>query len=234
VLTEESVRAVLAGFDRTTEDRPDLRAAAVAITLVTTGGSSGVTTGGSSGGGTDGGGVDRRSDGGTVQVLLTRRAPKLRTHAGQWALPGGRVDAGESVVTAARRELAEELGLELPEAAVLGRLDDYSTRSGFVISPVVLWAGPVHAGGTDRPGDRALHPRRGEVAAVYGIPLDQLDVEPIFVSIPESDAPVIRLPLMGRFVHAPTGAVLYQFRELVLHGRATRVGHLEQPVFAWR
>jgi 8-oxo-dGTP pyrophosphatase MutT (NUDIX family) len=221
VLTEESVRAALAGFDRTTADRPDLRAAAVAITLV--------TTGGGSDGGTGGG-----SDGGTVQVLLTRRAPKLRTHAGQWALPGGRVDAGESVVTAARRELAEELGLELPESAVLGRLDDYSTRSGFVISPVVLWAGPVHAGGTDRPGDRALHPRRGEVAAVYGIPLDQLDVEPIFVSIPESDAPVIRLPLMGRFVHAPTGAVLYQFRELALHGRATRVGHLEQPVFAWR
>ncbi|MDT7636180.1 MAG: hypothetical protein QOC83_468, partial [Pseudonocardiales bacterium] len=131
MLTEESVRAALAGFDRTTDDRPDLRAAAVAITLVTTGGS----TGGGTGGGTDGGDAHRSSDGGTVQVLLTRRAPKLRTHAGQWALPGGRVDAGESVVTAARRELAEELGLELPEAAVLGRLDDYSTRSGFVISP---------------------------------------------------------------------------------------------------
>jgi len=213
VLTEQSVRAVLAGFDHRGSDRPDLRAAAVAITLVTTGTDSGTDT---------------------VQVLLTRRAPKLRTHAGQWALPGGRVDEGESVVTAARRELAEELGLELPEEAVLGRLDDYPTRSGFVISPVVLWAGRVRAGAPEHPGERALRPRRGEVAAVYGIPLDQLDVEPLFVSIPESDAPVIRLPLMGRFVHAPTGAVLYQFRELVLHGRATRVGHLEQPVFAWR
>lgn len=225
MLTEQSVRAVLAGFDRRGADRPDLRAAAVAITLVTTGTDSG----------TDGG-ADSGTDSGTdaVQVLLTRRAPKLRTHAGQWALPGGRVDEGESVVTAARRELAEELGLELPEEAVLGRLDDYSTRSGFVISPVVLWAGRVRAGAPEHPGERALRPRRGEVAAVYGIPLDQLDVEPLFVSIPESDAPVIRLPLMGRFVHAPTGAVLYQFRELVLHGRATRVGHLEQPVFAWR
>lgn len=213
MLTEQSVRAVLAGFDRHEVDRPDLRAAAVAITLVTTGTATGTDA---------------------VQVLLTRRAPKLRTHAGQWALPGGRVDEGESVVTAARRELAEELGLELPESAVLGRLDDYSTRSGFVISPVVLWAGRVRAGAPEHPGERALRPRRGEVAAVYGIPLDQLDVEPLFVTIPESDAPVIRLPLMGRFVHAPTGAVLYQFRELVLHGRATRVGHLEQPVFAWR
>jgi 8-oxo-dGTP pyrophosphatase MutT (NUDIX family) len=214
VLTEESVRAVLAGFDRRTADRPDLSAAAVAITLVTTG-----------------------PDADHVQVLITRRAPKLRTHSGQWALPGGRVDAGEAVVAAARRELAEELGLELPESSVLGLLDDYPTRSGFVITPVVLWAGPVSAGTADhpaRPGQRAVRPRRGEVAAVYGIPLDQLDVEPLFVSIPESDAPVIRLPLMGRFVHAPTGAVLYQFRELALHGRATRVGHLEQPVFAWR
>jgi 8-oxo-dGTP pyrophosphatase MutT (NUDIX family) len=210
-MTEESLRAVLAGFDRRAAERPDLSAAAVAITLVTTG-----------------------PDADHVQVLITRRAPKLRTHSGQWALPGGRVDAGESVVAAARRELAEELGLELPESAVLGLLDDYPTRSGFVITPVVLWAGPVTADRPSRPGQRALRPRRGEVAAVYGIPLDQLDVEPLFVTIPESDAPVIRLPLMGRFVHAPTGAVLYQFRELALHGRATRVGHLEQPVFAWR
>jgi hypothetical protein len=72
------------------------------------------------------------------------------------------------------------------------------------------------------------------VAAVYGIPADQLDIEPRFVTIPESDAPVIQLPLLGRLVHAPTGAVLYQFRELALHGRLTRVGHFEQPVFAWR
>ena len=45
---------------------------------------------------------------------------------------------------------------------------------------------------------------------------------------------MIQVPLFGRFVHAPTGAVLYQFREVVLHGRSTRVAHLEQPVFAWR
>lgn len=207
VLTEQSVRAALDGFARQPANRRELRAAAVAITLVTT-------------------------RDGTVQVLLTRRAPKLRTHAGQWALPGGRVDPGESAGAAARRELAEELGLELPDAAVLGQLDDYPTRSGFVMTPVVLWAGPVSA--TGRPGTRALRPEPGEVAALYGVPVEQLDIEPVFLRIPESDAPVIRLPLMGRFVHAPTGAVLYQFREVVLRGRATRVAHLEQPVFAWR
>jgi hypothetical protein len=64
--------------------------------------------------------------------------------------------------------------------------------------------------------------------------MSAIDVEPRFHAIPESDAPVIQLPLFDRFVHAPTGAVLYQFRELALHGRTTRVAHYEQPVFAWR
>jgi hypothetical protein len=66
------------------------------------------------------------------------------------------------------------------------------------------------------------------------VPVAALDVEPRFLTIPESEAPVIQLPPFGRFVHAPTGAVLYQFREVVLHDRETRVAHLEQPVFAWR
>lgn len=206
-LTESSVRAVLDGFDRRGVGLNDRRAAAVAITIVRT-----ATAG--------------------EQILLTRRAPKMRRHAGQWALPGGRVDEGESVIDAARRELAEEVGLDLPERAVLGLLDDYPTRSGFVMTPVVLWAGEVSA--WPRPGARRLRPDPGEVAAVYGVPTEQLDIEPIFITIPESDRPVIRLPLMNRYVHAPTGAVLYQFRELVLRGRPTRVDHLEQPVFAWR
>src|SRR3954452_7637562 len=74
-------------------------------------------------------------------VLLTRRAARLRAHASQWALPGGRVDEGEEPVDAALRELREELGLDLGESDVLGLLDDYPTRSGYVITPVVLWGG---------------------------------------------------------------------------------------------
>jgi hypothetical protein len=93
-----------------------------------------------------------------------------------------------------------------------------------VITPVVLW------GGTDP----VLVPNAAEVGELHRVPLAAIDVEPRFLAIPESDAPVIQLPLFGRYVHAPTGAVLYQFREVVLRGRATRVAHLEQPVFAWR
>ncbi len=158
-------------------------------------------------------------------VLITRRADSLRAHPGQYALPGGRLDPGESAPDAALRELAEDLGIRLPPESVLGLLDDYVTRSGYVITPVVVWAGEC---------DQPLRPQETEVAEVFAIPFADLDVEPVFVAIPESDRPVIRLPMRGGWLHAPTAAVLHQFREVVLHRRRTRVAHLEQPVFAWR
>jgi len=193
----------LAGFTRRGVDRPDLKRSAVTLTLVTTG-------------------AEGLADG--LAFLLTRRAATLHRHAGQWALPGGRVDGGETITETGRRELAEEVGLELGEDAVLGLLDDYPTRSGYVITPIVLWGGEV--------GE--LTPNPAEVARLYRVPLAQIDVEPRFLTIPESESPVIQVPLFERFVHAPTGALLYQLREVLLHGRHTRVDHLEQPVFAWR
>ena len=77
-------------------------------------------------------------------------------------------------------------------------------------------------------------PSVAEVSEVYVVPVADLDVQPNFVTIPESDRPVIQMPILGRLVHAPTGAILYQFAEVVLHGRATRVAPFEQPLFAWR
>ncbi len=158
--------------------------------------------------------------------LITRRAATLRKHTGQWALPGGRIDAGETAERAALRELKEEVGLTLDESTVLGTLDDYGTRSGFIITPVVVWAEPDHE----------LVPNPAEVAKIFWVPLDDLEGPdvPRLVSIPESDRPVIQLPLLGTLIHAPTAAVLYQMREVVVHGRPTRVNHFEQPVWAWR
>jgi 8-oxo-dGTP pyrophosphatase MutT (NUDIX family) len=157
-------------------------------------------------------------------VLLTRRVSTMRAHPGQFALPGGRLDDGEDAVAAALRELHEELGVAADGSAVLGLLDDYATRSGYVITPVVVWVGE----------SPPMTPSPTEVAEVYTVPFAELDVPPRFLRIPESERPVIQLPLPGRLVHAPTAAVLFQFREVALRHRPTRVAHFEQPVFAWR
>jgi len=163
---------------------------------------------------------------GRACFLITRRAATLRNHTGQWALPGGRIDAGETAEDAALRELREEVGLTLDAAAVLGLLDDYGTRSGYIITPVVVWGGD----------DVTLTLNPDEVASVHRVPfaaLERPDV-PRLISIPESDRPVIQLPLLGTLIHAPTAAVVYQAREVIVHGRPTRVDHFEQPVWAWR
>ncbi|GAB2476684.1 CoA pyrophosphatase [Comamonas humi] len=159
-------------------------------------------------------------------LLLTRRSSQLRQHAGQWALPGGRMDAGETPEEAALRELHEEVGLRLPPAQVLGRLDDYATRSGFVITPVVVWAGAA----------RELVPNPGEVASIHRIPLTEFlrGDAPILDRTEHSPHPVLRMPVGTRWIAAPTAAFLYQFREVCLRGRATRVAHFDQPQFAWK
>ncbi len=161
---------------------------------------------------------------GGAAVILTRRGSQLRAHSNQWALPGGRIDDGETPLEAAMRELEEEVGLSLSDADLLGRLDDYPTRSGYVISPFVFWA-PTNA-------DPVANP--DEVASVHRVAIRELCREPRFVDIPESDRPVIQVPIGGDLIHAPTGAIVHQFRAVAYDGSATRVDGYEQPVFAWR
>lgn len=159
-------------------------------------------------------------------LLLTRRASGLRQHAGQWAFPGGRIDEGEIAEAAALRELDEEIGLHLPPEAVLGRMDDYATRSGYVITPIVVWAGPASD----------VKPNPGEVQSIHRIPVNELlrADAPMLNQPRASDHPVLRMPIGERWIAAPSAAFLYQFREWLLLGRPTRVAHFDQPFFAWR
>jgi 8-oxo-dGTP pyrophosphatase MutT (NUDIX family) len=164
--------------------------------------------------------------GGEPAFLLTRRASDLPHHAGQFALPGGRLEASETPEQAARRELQEELGVALGADSELGRLDDFATRSGFVITPVVLWGPEVSA----------LIPDPREVAIAYRVPLGELyaPAVPQLSAVAGLAAPILSLPLVGTHIYSPTAAIVYQLREVALEGRATRVQHFEQPRFAWR
>ncbi len=159
-------------------------------------------------------------------VLLTRRAEGLRRHSGQYALPGGRVDPGETPEAAALRELREEVGLELAPSGILGRLDDFATRSGFLITPLVVWAGG---------GELALDPR--EVADVYRVPLADCGRPRALVEthvFAGEAIPALALESVGTHVFPPTAAILHQFAELAVHGRRTPVADFPQPAFAWR
>ncbi|MEO2170013.1 MAG: CoA pyrophosphatase [bacterium] len=191
----------LARHNRVTVALGDRRPAAVAILLVA-------------------------DEAGRSAFVLTRRASKLADHPGQFALPGGRIEAGESAVEAALRETTEEVGLRLPAESVLGVLDDYVTRSGFVITPIVAWGG----------ASPQLVADPAEVARIFRVPLADLEhpAIPELRTIPESERPVISLPLVDTHIHAPTASVLFQMREVAIHGRTMRVDGYEEPVWAWR
>ena len=191
----------LAGFERQAQPDSDLRPAAVALVITA-------------------------NDDGEACFLITRRTSGLRNHSGQFALPGGRLDPGETIIEAALRETHEEIGLELTPADVLGQLDDFATRSGFLMSPIVVWAEP----------GQELRPNPQEVERLHVVPLAELEKpgSPVLREIPESDRPVLSIPILDTHVHTPTAAILFQLREVALAGRHTRVAHYEQPVFAWK
>ncbi|MFC4604660.1 NUDIX hydrolase [Rhodococcus kronopolitis] len=199
-LTRESCVAALAAFEPRAADLAGHRHAAVALAVVT-------------------------SDSGSPTLLLTLRPSKMRAHPGQFALPGGAVDAGETAPQAALRELEEELGVRAAASGVLGRLDDFVTRSGYVITPIVVWVGDL---------DAPLAPNPDEVALVFEVTTAELDREPRFHAIAGSPEPLIQWPFRGEHLFAPTAAILHQFREVVLHGRPTRVDGFHQPDFAAR
>lgn len=189
-------------------------------------------------------GICRNADLNTASILLTQRSSKLRQHASQFALPGGKVDAGETIQQAALRELQEELGLTQSIEDIIGNLDDMPTQSGFNITPVVVWISSL----------ATLKPNRDEVARVYQIPLAELaeitltidqddETDPTQITQPQGQTTEqsssnqvmsLYIPSVGTTVYSPTAAIIYQFREVALLGKSTRVAHFGQPRFAWR
>ncbi|MEV4127436.1 CoA pyrophosphatase [Nocardia sp. NPDC049707] len=177
---------------------------------------------------------------GPPSVMVIMRAHRGR-NAGQWALPGGRVDEGETVEQAAIRELHEELGLTATPADLLGRLDDFPAASGFVITPIV--AALADASG--------LRPSPDEVHSVHLVDLARLaaadvphwvhpkdavrqqDLRAEAPSVTAEGPGLLQMRLAENMtIHAPTGAMLWQFRELLLLGRepaAARIAHFAQP-----
>ncbi len=205
----------LAAWPLLLPDEAGLKRAAVALAITDEGPGSGLW------------GLQRSGHWSTeAALILTRRAASLRGHAGQWALPGGRIDAGETPEQTALRELQEEVGLQLDPADVMGRLDPFITRSGYAITPVVVWAGEA----------RALRANPAEVASIHRIPVQEFlrPDAPILERLEGSEHPVLKMPVGDNWIAAPTAALLYQFREVCVLGRATRVAHFEQPKFAWK
>jgi 8-oxo-dGTP pyrophosphatase MutT (NUDIX family) len=158
---------------------------------------------------------------GALTYALTRRALTLRRGAGNYALPGGNFEPGEDAIDAAVRESNEELGLTLERSSAIGPMDDFLTLGGHVVTPVVLWS--------DAP--LALDPDPTEVHAAFLEPLSDLDhpEAPLSVANPDGGEPILRMYAQGTWINPPTAAFLYQFREVALHGRATRVHMVGQP-----
>lgn len=211
----EQVRDRLAAFAVRRLEVGTQRAAAVALALVEEGGGAAIP------------GIAAPAAWSiNAALLLTRRAAGLSSHGGQWALPGGRIDPGETPRQAALRELHEEVGLQLGPDAVLGTLDDYASRSGYVITPVIVWAGKADA----------LRPNPDEVASVHRIPVGEFLRPDAPLLDPSEDAgrEILRMPVGTTWIAAPTAAMLYQFAQVCIAGRALRVAHYDQPLFARR
>ncbi len=157
---------------------------------------------------------------GRATYLLTRRALTMRRNAGNYALPGGNVEVGEDAVDAAIRETHEELGVTLARDHLVGLLDDFVTLGGHVVTPVALCTGET----------LKLKPDPREVHQAWRLPVAQLDLPeaPRFVA-QAAGPPILQMRARHGWINAPTAAWLFQFREVALHGRQTRLDGVGQP-----
>ncbi|HEY1455509.1 MAG TPA: CoA pyrophosphatase [Candidatus Dormibacteraeota bacterium] len=161
------------------------------------------------------------SHAGAACVPIFQRTLTMSRHAGQMALPGGKVHEGETVEECAIRELQEELGLAVDASDILGKLDDFDTRSGFTITPVMIWSGAEAV---------TLQPEAAEVGRLFLVSTPELR-EAVALAKP-GEAFSLVFPAVEVF--APTAAILCQFSEVALDGRQTRVADFHQPPWTHR
>jgi 8-oxo-dGTP pyrophosphatase MutT (NUDIX family) len=150
---------------------------------------------------------------GEARVLLTRRTSWLRSHSGQVAFPGGRVDEGETLVEAALREAQEEVGLDPSTVEVIGRLSRMHTiSSGAGIYPFVAVL----------PGRPSLDINPDEVARAFDVALGELMDDDVFHEeiwgIAETERPIYFFEVDGETIWGATARMVYELL-LLLIGR---------------
>lgn len=138
-----------------------------------------------------------------MSVLLTQRTEHLSSHAGQVAFPGGRVEEADAdAVATALRETEEEIGLARRHVETVGRLDDYETGTGFVVTPIVGFVRPPFA----------LKPDPSEVAVVFEVPLsfvlDRRNHERRTGFWRGRERTYFAMPYEGRFIWGATAGML--------------------------
>lgn len=152
----------------------------------------------------------------TLSVLYTERSPDLRSHSGQVAFPGGKIDAGDAGPgDAALREASEEVALDRADARILGYMPAYFTGSNYLITPVVAEVTP-HADFVGNPG---------EVKTVFEVPLDLLMKEESFgifrIRRKEQEHTTWKIAHEDQVIWGITANLTRRFYELVLQAEVT-------------
>lgn len=158
-------------------------------------------------------GLVRRASG--LSVLYTERSPELRSHSGQVAFPGGKIDPGDDdAADAALREAGEEVGMERTEARILGFMPRYLTGSNYLITPVVALVEP----------SRPFVPNPGEVRSVFEVPLEMLMRDESYTTLTlrrgEREHTTWQIHHGGFTVWGITANLTRRFHDLALAGEA--------------